>query len=101
MIFIFSVTARGVQTAVISSPQGLPRVFFGFAVLVVKLENMRLCILKVELSNYEVQWSLLHYLFNALYIPEQGNWMQQIMFNHIELEKFVICVCGCCVCSRC
>lgn len=27
--------------------------------------------------------------------------MQQIMFNHIELEKFVICVCRCCVCSRC
>lgn len=23
------------------------------------------------------------------------------MFNHIELEKLVICVCRCCVCSRC
>lgn len=27
--------------------------------------------------------------------------MQQIMFNHMELEKFVICVCRCGVCSRC
>lgn len=26
--------------------------------------------------------------------------MQQIMFNHIELEKLVICDCRSCVCSR-